>query len=148
MTDTTERQMLELLKDKRLALERFLAREAPRKRALLNVSIITGGLATLLTAAPALGGKALIELLKGAFGLQTPVWQLLCAAAALCSALATVTNQVLKSNGRDEQLLRARTCRARLESLELGLVAGSLDAAHATPEYARCLEESAQLELA
>jgi hypothetical protein len=59
-----------------------------------------------------------------------------------------VTNQLLKSNGREEQLLRARTCRARLQAIQLGLVAGSLDAAHATPEYTRCLEDSAQIEFA
>jgi hypothetical protein len=149
MTDeATEQHILELLKDKRHALDRYLEREAPRKRALLNISLLAGGLATLLTAAPAVGGKALIELLKAALGLQSPVWQLMCAGAAVCSALATVANQLLKSNGREEQLLRARTCRARLEALELGLTVGSLDAAHATPEYARCLEDSAQLELA
>jgi hypothetical protein len=101
----------------------------------------------MLTAAPAVGGQRIIDLLKSLVGLPLPAWQLLCAGAALSSALATIANQVLKSNNLEEHLVRAKACRARLEAIELSLTAGLLDVERATPEYLRCIEEAAQLDL-
>ncbi len=132
--------------DKRLQLEKFIARALPRKRRLLNITIIGGTLAAALTAAPAIGGQAFTAWLTKAFGLTSPAWQVLCGAAAVSSVLATVATQLLKSHNLEEHVTRAQGCRAKLEVIEVGLATGQIDIAQATTEYMRCVEESAFLQ--
>jgi len=146
MPDGPPDDLLRQVRQKRAQLEAFLARKAPLKRRLLNVTILGGTLATALTAGPAIGGASFTVWLTKTFGLTSPSWQLLCGGAAVCSVSATIATQILKSNHVEEHVTRAQGCRAKLEVLEVGLTTGQLDLAHATTEYMRCLEESAFLE--
>ena len=43
------------------------------------------------------------------FGFSAPAWQILCAAAAICSVAATISTQMLKSNNLDERVARAES---------------------------------------
>jgi hypothetical protein len=138
--------LLAQVRDKRARLERFIARNLPRKRRLLNVTIVGGTFAAALTAGPAVGGQAFTGWLTSTFGLMSPAWQLLCGAAAACSVTATVATQLLKSQNIEEHVTRAQSCRAKLEVLDVGLTTGAVDLQQATTEYLRCVEETAFLE--
>ena len=89
--------MVSRISQKRTQLETFLSAARPRKRRLLNTTIVGGSLAAALTAAPALGGQSFTAWLTGALGLASPSWRLLCAAASVCSLTATIATQLLKS---------------------------------------------------
>jgi len=138
--------MVSRIRQKRTQLETFLSAARPRKRRLLNTTIVGGSLAAALTAAPALGGQSFTAWLTGALGLASPSWRLLCAAASVCSVTATIATQLLKSNNIEEHVTRAQGCRAKLEVLEVGLTTGHIDARQATSEYLKCVEDAAFLE--
>jgi hypothetical protein len=131
---------------KRQQIDAILATMGPRKRRLLNLSIIGGALAAALTTGPAVGGQAFAAWLRGAFDLTAPAWQLLCGGAAVSSVVATVATQLLKSQNLEERVFRAQSARAKLETLEVGLTTGQIDLARATDDYLKCVEEVAFLE--
>ena len=110
------------------------------------MTIVGGSIAAALTAAPAIGGQSFTAWLTGALGLASPSWRVLCAAASVCSIMATVATQLLKSYNIEEHVTRAQGCRAKLEVLEVGLTLGQLDLRQATTEYLKCVEEAAFLE--
>lgn len=151
MTAVTEgagADLLARIRDKRRQVEGFVAATLPRKRRLLNVTIFGGTLAAALTAGPAAGGASFTAWLTSTLGLTSPSWQLLCGAAAACSVAATVSTQLLKSQHIEEHVARAQSCRAKLEVLEIGLTTGHLEAAQATTEFIRCVEEVSFLDAA
>src|SRR5262245_26612046 len=139
-------EVLSRIRDKRLQLERFLSAARPRKRRLINTTIVGGSIAAALTAAPALGGQSFTAWLTAALGLTSPAWRVLCAAACVCSVMATVATQLLKSHNIEEHVTRAQGCRAKLEVLEVGLVMGQVDVRQATTEYLKCVEDASFLE--
>jgi hypothetical protein len=146
MAEPVSNDLIGAIRRKQERVETFLSAALPRKRRLLNITIVGGALAAALTAAPAIGGQSFTVWLTKTFGLNSPSWQLLCLAASVSSILATVSTQLLKSNNLEENVGRAQRCRAKLEVLEVGLASGQLDAAQATTEYMRCVEEAAFLE--
>ena len=141
-------ELLARIRKKRVQIETFLATSRPRKRRLLNTTIISGSLASALTAAPAIGGQSFTEWLTVTLGLSSPSWRILCAAASICSVMATVATQLLKSHNVEEHVARAQGCRAKLEVLEIGQTVGQLDIRQATTEYLKCVEDAAFLETA
>jgi MFS family permease len=144
-TDVSNDELLSRIRKKRGDLEAFLSSAQPRKRRLLNTTIVGGSLAAALTAGPAVGGPSFTAFLTGALGLTSPSWRLLCAAASVSSIAATVATQLLKSNHVEENVARAQGCRAKLEVLDLGLAMGQIDARQAAAEYLKCVEDSAFL---
>jgi hypothetical protein len=146
MASNVPSELVARITQKRQQVEAFLARAVPRKRRLLNLTIIAGTLAAALTAAPAAGGQPFTAWLTAAMGLSSPSWRLLCGAASACSVLATLATQLLKSNNLEERVTRALACRARLEVLELGIATGQVSAAQAASDYARCAEDAAFLD--
>jgi hypothetical protein len=144
--ETADTDLLTQIRKKRAQVEAVISAALPRKRRLLNLSIIGGALAAVLTTGPAVGGQPFAGWLKATFSLTTPSWQILCGAAALCSLAATVSTQLLKSNNLEERVFRGQSCRAKLEALEVGLSTGQIDLPRATTEYMKCLEEAAFLE--
>ena len=139
-------ELLNRIRQKRTQIETFLSIARPRKRRLLNLTIVGGTLAAALTAAPAVGGQSFTAWLTGALGLSSPSWRILCGAASVCSVMATVATQLLKSHNIEENVTRAQGCRAKLEVLEVGLSVGQLDVRQATTEYLKCVEDAAFLE--
>jgi hypothetical protein len=142
----TNEDLVSRIRQKRTQLETFLSAARPRKRRLLNVTIVGGSLAAALTAAPAIGGQSFTAWLTRALGLASPSWRILCGAASVCSVMATVATQLLKSHNIEEHVTRAQGCRAKLEVLEVGLTLGQLDMRQATAEYLKCVEDAAFLE--
>jgi MFS family permease len=133
--------LLARIQDKRRQVDVFVRAALPRKRRLLNVTIIGGTMAAAFTAGPAAGGAPLTAWLTSTLGLSSPAWQLLCGAAAACSVAATVSTQLLKSQHIEEHVARGQSCRAKLEVLEIRLTTGHLETAQATTEFIRCVEE-------
>jgi hypothetical protein len=145
-----KQDLLSQIRRKRTQIESFLAVTRPRKRRLLNTTIVGGSLAAVLTAGPAVGGPSLTVALTGALGLNpasSPSWRILCAAASVCSIMATVATQLLKSQNIEEHVTRAQGCRAKLEVLDVGLTLGQLDVRQATAEYLKCVEDGSFLEV-
>ena len=141
MTETETRDdLLKKIQAKRSRVEQFIASEFPRKKRLTNMTIIGGTLSAALTAVPAVGGQPLTAWLTQMFGLTSPSWRLLCAAASVSSVAATLATQLLKSHNIEEHVTRALGARAKLEVLEIGLTAGQIDLGQATAEYIRCVE--------
>jgi hypothetical protein len=138
--------LLTQIRAKRAQVEAIVASALPRKRRLLNMSIIGGAVAAVLTTGPAVGGQSFVTWFKTTLGLTSPGWQVLCGAAALCSMAATISTQLLKSHNLEERVFRGQSCRAKLEALEVGISTGQIDVPRATTEYMKCLEEAAFLE--
>ena len=146
MAAVSTEELLGRIREKRSQLEAFLASARPRKRRLLNTTIVGGSVAAALTAAPAVGGASFTTWLTTAMGATSPSWRILCGAATVCSVMATVATQLLKSNNIEEHVTRAQGCRAKLEVLEVGLTLGQMDPRQATTEYLKCVEDAAFLE--
>ena len=146
MVETNGTNLLESVRQKRRQVETFLAAAVPRKRRLLNITIGAGALAAALTAGPAAGGQPFTAWMTAAMGLTSPSWRLLCGVASVCSILATIATQLLKSNNLEERITRAQGCRAKLEVLEIGIAAGQIDAARGTAEYMQCVQDAAFIE--
>ena len=138
--------ILARIRDKRAEVERFLVGALPRKRRLLNTTIVGGSLAAALTAGPAVGGAPFTAWLTMSLGLTSPSWRLLCGAASVASIMATVATQVLKSNNLEQNIGRAQSARARLEVLETSVTLGQLEPAQAATEFLKCVEDAAFLE--
>ena len=138
--------ILARIRDKRAEVERFLTGALPRKRRLLNTTIVGGSLAAAFTAGPAVGGASFTALLTMSLGLTSPSWRLLCGAASVASIMATVATQLLKSNNLEQNIGRAQSARARLEVLETSVTLGQLEPAQAVTEFLKCVEDAAFLE--
>ena len=146
MMNAIPNDLVARLQQKRTQVDRFLATAAPRKRRLLNITILGGTLAAVLTAAPAVGGQPFTAWITVTFGLTSPAWQLLCGVASASSITATVATQLLKSQNMEERVSRALACRAKLEALEVGVTTGQLQVPQVTIEFMRCVEEATFLD--
>jgi hypothetical protein len=138
--------LVDRIRTTRAELDAFLAKAVPRKRRLLNTTILGGSLAAALTAGPAVGGAPFTAWLTGALQLDGPSWRLLCGLASACSITATVATQLLKSHNVEDHVSRAQSCRAKLEVLDISLSLGEIDVRQASAEYLRCAEQIAFLE--
>jgi MFS family permease len=130
----------------RAEVNRYLRTTGARRRRLLNLSIVTGAIATALTAAPALGGKTFADWITATFGLSSPSWQILCALAAACSLTAAVVTQLNNSKNYEEHIAHAQQIRATLEMLEIGIATGHLSRRDATSQYLKCVENTTFIE--
>jgi len=92
------------------------------------------------------GGQTFTAWLTATLGLSSPSWRLLCGVASVCSLMATISTQLLKSHNIEENVVKAQACSAKLEVIETGLALGQLDVKQATDHYLRCVEDSAFLD--
>jgi hypothetical protein len=123
----------------------YLLHARAKQRRLINLAIIAGAVATVLTASPALGGTAFADWLGETFGLTSPAWQVLCAGAAVCSLAAAISTQMMKSHNIEEHVARAENLRARLEALDLGRLTGRLTPEQVADEYRECVQQASFL---
>jgi hypothetical protein len=140
MSGTPTETLLAAIRDKRATVDAYLRSAGSTQRRLVTIAVVGGALAASLTAGPAIGGKRFSDWLAHLSGLNTPAWQILCAAAAVCSLAAVIATQLLKSQGLDEHVARAHEERARLEWLDLSLATGLASHADAAAEYHKCVE--------
>ena len=146
MNAVSSDDILGRIRAKRAEVDRFLSAAVPRKRRLLNTTIVGGSLAAALTVGPAVGGQSFTAWLTMAMGLTSPSWRLLCGAASAASIMATVATQLLKSNNIEQNIGRAQSARAKLEVLETSLTLGQLDTRQAVAEFLKCVEDAAFLD--
>jgi hypothetical protein len=123
----------------------YLVRARARQRRLINLAIVAGAVATVLTASPALGGLSFSDWLNETFGFTSPAWQVLCAGAAICSLAAAISTQMLKSHNIEEHVARAEAVRAKLEAIDLGRITGRLTPEQVATEYSACVEQASFL---
>ncbi len=144
MSDATG-ELVSRIRDKRAQLDEYTSRMSPRKRRLVSLTLLGGLAAAALTTGPAVGGETFTQWMSAGLGWSTPAWQVLCGGAALCSLVATGTTQFLQTHHIEENVARAVSNRAKLEALELSILAGHIDLTTATAEYIRCVEDTALL---
>lgn len=118
------------------------AADALRRRdsSLTLLSVIASAVATVLTAAPAMGGAELTRAL-GSAGPDTPSWRILCGVASICSLLAAVATNLHRQHDVTSRLARCQAGAARLEALELQVAFQGTPLADATAEYGRIIGE-------
>lgn len=139
--DNQKEKLLKKIKIKRSEIHRFLKSAEPRNKRLINIAIVCGAIAAALTAGPAFGGKTLTGWLTNTLELTSPVWQLLCLAATVCSVSAVIVTNISKSHGIATNILRAQTCNAKLEGLETLLEMEQVELNKATTLYTDYLNE-------
>ena len=139
-------ELLNRVRAKRAQVSSFRAAAKPRWHRLLTTVVLGGSLAAALTAGPAIGGQTFTAWLTASLGLSSPSWRLLCGVASVCSLMATISTQLLKSHNIEEHVVKAQACSAKLEVIETGLALGQIDLKQATDHYLRCVEDSAFLD--
>ena len=125
---------------RRIEIEEYLDRMQARQRRALNVAIVAGACASVLTASAAVGGQRLANWVTVTFGISS--WQILCVIATICSLAAAIATQLLKSHNVDDRIARAQTARAKLDIIRFGLSTGHLTEADAAAEYNASIELS------
>ena len=113
----TSEDLLKRIKIKRRSIQSFVNNLKPKGTRLTNFNIICGAIATVLTAAPAIGGRTVIEAL-GSSDPDAPAWRIPFALAALFSLLSTIAANLYKSQDIASRLGKAEACDAKLEGLE------------------------------
>ncbi|WP_338761944.1 hypothetical protein [Massilia sp. METH4] len=111
-----------------------------RDNGLTWLSVIASAIATVLTAAPAMGGPELTRAL-GSAGPDTPSWRILCGVASICSLLAAIATNLHRQQDVTGRLARCQAGAARLEALELQVAFQKVPLAEATAEYGRIIAE-------
>jgi hypothetical protein len=135
-------ELLDRVRSKRAEVGKYLEFTSRRRRLLVNLVIIAGALAALLTAPPAVGGKPFTDWLQQLFHSTAPAWQFLCLFACLASLASVIAIQIQKSNNYEEHIVRAQELRAALEVLEVSITCGSLTIHQATSQFLKCLGDS------
>ena len=127
--------ILNKVKEKRSLLKRYIFRQKPINRWLVNITIICGIFAATMTGIPAVGGEGAIKAIKSETDFSIPVWQVLCIGATLCSIAATSATAVKNGFDTSNNLAKAQTCDARLEILELLLETDQIEQKEAIQKY-------------
>lgn len=130
------------LREKRARIAAFSHKASARGAGLTNTGIIASALAAVLTAAPAVGGLRLTQAL-GSAGANSPSWRILCALASLCSLVAAIATNLLRSHDIAARLAKAQAVDARLEGLELLVELRQLTLKEATARYESAIPEVA-----
>lgn len=131
---------LAIVRAKRLVVAQAGEQLRRRDHRLTLLSVIASATATVLTAAPAMGGPELTRAL-GSAGPDTPSWRILCGVASICSLVAAITANLHRQQEVTTRLARCQTGAARLETLELQVTFQHAPLADATAEYGRILGE-------
>jgi hypothetical protein len=139
-------ELLDRVRSKRAEVDKYLEFNSRRRCLLVNLVIIAGALAALLTAPPAVGGKPFTDWLQQLFHSSEPAWRFLCLFACLASLVSVIAIQIQKSNNYEEHIVRAQGLRAALEVLEVSVTCGSLTIHEATSQFLKCLEDSSFME--
>ncbi len=133
--------LLTLIREKRATLAEFINKIDGRSRRQTNIAIICGAIAAALTAGPAIGGVPFSAWLTKATGVETPIWQVLCFGAMICSVAATIATNLSKTQDVLSKLTAAQACNARLEGLQSQVELQSLDFKQASADFSKLLAE-------
>ena len=142
----TSAELLSRVHAKRVEVEKYVQVNARRRRLLVNLVLVAGAVAALLTTPFAAGGKPFADWLQQVLHTSSPSWRLFCLLAALCSMACVVATQMQKAHGYDEHIVRAQELRATLEALELSITSESVTPRKATGEFMKCLQSGSFME--
>lgn len=133
--------------NKRKAIAKYIAKNEPHQRKLVNASIISGAVAAALTAGPGVGGNEFIQKVNDStpFDIGIPTWQIICVAATILSVASVVFNGMIKTHDMSAKISSARGCDAKLEGLELRLALSQLKADDAASLYSQYINEIAHI---
>ena len=134
-------ELLHKIRNRRLSLQHYIQREEPRNKRLLNIAIICGILATLLTGVPALGGEKAIKEIKSKTNPVIPVWQIMCIGASVCTSIATAATTYKNSYDTSNKIAKAQVCDSKLEILEILLADGQIENRQAIEKYGDYVSE-------
>jgi hypothetical protein len=136
----TAATLIKRIRDRRRSIKTFIRDLEPKGIRLTNFNIVCSAIATLLTAAPALFGKTLADVL-GTAGFNSFTGRVLFAVAALFSLLATVSANVYRSHDMASRLAKAQGCDAKLEGLETLLELTQVSLKDGASQYAQHISE-------
>ncbi len=141
--DELLQKLVERIKAKRQLINEFVGGLERRGDRLLNVSIISTAVTTVLVSGPALGGGKFTEGLQNMLGLPSDswVWRALCFAAAILSVVAAVSSNLYKSHDVATRLAKAQASGVLLEGLETSLEFGQLPLEEATRRFQEYLAQ-------
>jgi hypothetical protein len=140
---TTARDgLLRRIRELRGRINVYLSKAERRSSLLTEGSIVCGGLATLLTAAPAIGGPTFNNQIMQAFGTSSG-WRWACAFASVLSFAATTAMTIYKSRDLANRTAQAQSCDAKLEGLETSLEFGRVELEKAADLYGQYAAEVA-----
>lgn len=132
--------LLSRIRRRRHNIRVFVEQLQPTGRLLTNVNIVFGALATVFTVTPAIGGKALLDVI-GESNPDSTTWRWLFGLAALFSFLSTIAAKLYKSRDIAARLAAAQTGNAKLAGLETLLELEQLPVRKAVEEYNRVNSE-------
>lgn len=136
----TPQSLLKRIKDRRRSIRSFVKNLEPKGVLLTNVNIICSAIATVLTAAPAIGGKTLMDAV-GASSPDSISWRILLALAALLSLVSAIAANLYKTHDMASNLNKARACDAKLEGLETLLELNRINLDDAATQYTQFLPD-------
>jgi hypothetical protein len=142
----TSEELLARVRSKRAEVNKYVEVNCRRRRFLVNLVVVAGAFAALLTAPAAVGGKPFTDWLQQLLNSPGPSWQFLCLFASLSSLATVAAIQIQKSNNYEEHIVRAQGMRAALEVLEVSITSGSLTTRKATSQFLKCLEDCSFME--
>jgi hypothetical protein len=115
------------VEERLLAVNRAVRRYRRLNTALLLVTLILGGLATLLAGLIATGGEVVKDVTEAVTGLAPkedlpPAWQRMCLVIALLSFFATLASGLRGGFKFEERQSRAMGCSGLLDSMKMELL--------------------------
>ncbi len=141
--DDLQQKLLARIKARRAMINQFVGELERRGSRLINVSIVSTAITTVLVAGPALGGDKFTGGMQSLLGLPTDtwVWRTLCFVAALLSIAAAVSGNMYKSHDLAGRLAKAQASSVLLEGLETSLEFGQVSMEEATRRYQEYLAQ-------
>ncbi len=142
-SDELQQKLLAKIKARRLMINQFVGGLERRSARLVNVSIVSTAITTVLVAGPALGGDRFTGGMQSLLGLPTDtwVWRTLCFVAALLSIAAAISGNMYKSHDMAARLAKAQASSVLLEGLETSLEFGQVSMEEATRRYQEYLAQ-------
>lgn len=136
---TSRKKLIKEIGQRRQDIKAYLGKQEPWGRKLTIVNIVCSAVATVFTAAPAVGGKTLLDAIGAS---NTATVRILLAVAALFSAISVIVANMYRSQEIATRLGKAQASDANLNWLKLGLELKQIRLAEAYTQYRQCLQET------
>jgi hypothetical protein len=134
--DDLQQKLLARITTRRASIRAYLKSIERRSSWLLNTSIVSTAVTSILTAGPALGGTRFTEGVSGMLNtVDSNIWQVLCLGAMLLSLAAAITTGMYRSNDTGGRLEKSREASIQLDRLQTLLELGQVTAGDAIKQY-------------
>ncbi len=131
-----QQKILARIAARRASLKAYLKNMERRSSWMLNTSIISTAITSVLTAGPALGGPRFTEGVGSMLNTaDSNVWQVLCLGAMILSLAAAILSGIYRSSDISGRLLKSQEASARLDGLQTLLEFGQISAGDAVKQF-------------